>query len=378
MAHATSLVHQWSSAAGYLAIFLMPALLVAGAAMDRPYLAVGIAFTVLPLMRVVFGRCRDGDWPPWNERVATVLHALPVVYVVVLTSAVSLIAARLWTTPAATTSALIGLGLSLWITLLFGLCPAHELLHRRARGARWLGATLSGLVGYPALALEHAVHHGRPGNQDLAEWPRHDEPAWRFALRRTGHVYVEFFEVLRAAGGMSLLGSRRTQAGLAAAGMAATAGLFLSLGGNVGLALYLAAATGVTIGMQLITYLQHWALADKRWVADPEGGWAWEDDCRFQAWITLHISFHQRHHQNPITPFYQLGLHSKSPRLPAGYIIMLLLSLVPPLWRRAMQPALEAWQLACDSGEASPPNRRLTCFGLHRYAKRSAQSPVDP
>lgn len=33
-----------------------------------------------------------------------------------------------------------------------------------------------------------------------------------------------------------------------------------------------------------------------------------------------------------------------APQLPAGYASMLRLALVPPLWRRVMDPEVEAWR----------------------------------
>ena len=90
-------------------------------------------------------------------------------------------------------------------------------------------------------------------------------------------------------------------------------------------------------------------------------GRGWEDDCQFQAWITLNISLHDVHHREPRLPYYRLQLTPDSPRLPAGYVMLMFLSLVPPIWRLAMGPALARW--VEFPSEPVSAGRRLTCFG---------------
>mgnify|MGYP000668019556 CR=1 FL=1 len=46
---------QWMAAAGYLSIFLVPALFLTGSAIGRPWLAFGAVIVVFPMARVVFG-----------------------------------------------------------------------------------------------------------------------------------------------------------------------------------------------------------------------------------------------------------------------------------------------------------------------------------
>jgi hypothetical protein len=71
-------------AAGYLAVFLMPVLLVVGTWSNHPYLAFGTAMLVFPLARCVFGAYRRTEPIEWDEGVATFLDRLPAVYAVVL------------------------------------------------------------------------------------------------------------------------------------------------------------------------------------------------------------------------------------------------------------------------------------------------------
>jgi alkane 1-monooxygenase len=49
---------------------------------------------------------------------------------------------------------------------------------------------------------------------------------------------------------------------------------------------------------------------------------------------------------------YQVLDHlATAPQLPAGYGTMFLVALVPPLWRRVMDPRVEAWRRTYASEE---------------------------
>ena len=120
---------------------------------------------------------------------------------------------------------------------------------------------------------------------------------------------------------------------------------------------------GVGFGVRLMTYLQHWGLGVNS-VADTESRqYAWENGGRFQAWLTLHISFHQAHHHANRTPLYRLGMSDLAPRLPAGYVILMVLCLFPRLWQSLMLPALDHWRSQPHARIA--PGRRLSCFNLY-------------
>src|SRR5262245_65989795 len=69
------------SASGYLMIFLPLGLLIAGQALDVPYLAAAVIFGLGPLSRLVLGNVPD-ELPDWNERTTTLLDRLPVVYAI--------------------------------------------------------------------------------------------------------------------------------------------------------------------------------------------------------------------------------------------------------------------------------------------------------
>jgi alkane 1-monooxygenase len=147
-------------------------------------------------------------------------------------------------------------------------------------------------------------------------------------------------------------------------------GLFAYAAGWRGVALYVGVLLAVTFGMQLFTYIQHWGLGDDTLGTSASRGYGWEDDCRLQSWMTLGISLHDAHHQSGHLSFYRVALTPDSPRLPAGYVVLMVLCLFPRLWRKVMLPALEHWQR--NPNDPRSPGRDLTCFSL--YADRPSRA----
>ncbi|MBE7416695.1 MAG: fatty acid desaturase [Ideonella sp.] len=358
------MLRQVGFAAGYLSIFLMPALLALGVWSHHPYLAFGTTMLVFPLARGVFGGYKRVEPTLWNEHIATVLERLPVAYGVALLASTIGVIAFLANGGIDSPTSAIGVGLSLWMTMLFATCPAHELVHRRNPHEAKFGWMIAGLAGYPPLGLEHLIHHGRYGDTQNAEWPRVDESVWQFAGRRMRRVLVEACVLFAQVHGRGSGAGRHLTFAVVVTLVTLTA--FALAGGVAGFLIYLGVAIGVTFGVQVITYLQHWGLGDDSLVDAARRQLAWEDDCLFQAWVTLHISFHQSHHDSSRLPYYRVALAPGSPRQPAGYVLLMLLCMLPRLWQRSMRPVLDEWKRQPD--RARSPGRRLTCFALYGRA----------
>jgi len=365
--------NQWLRAALGLSMFVVPALLVIGIAIDTPILAFAIVMFVFPFMRRIVGKIQPDDPPIWNEGIATLLDRLPLIYAAVLSACIAVVLGHLASDAEPSAGQAVGLGLSLWMLMLFATCVAHELTHRRDLRQAMVGQCVAGVAGYPLLGSEHLRHHARAGDTSGAEWPRVGESVWRFAGRRARRVFVDAYGARSAiwrpgASGRHVWGLR-----LATLVALITASLFAVAGGLAGLAIYLGAAIAVTFGMQLFTYIQHWGLGDDRQGDRSSHGYGWEDDCRLQAWMTLGISLHHSHHQSTYRPYYSATLAGDSPRLPAGYVVLMVICLFPRLWRAAMRPALEHWERSPNDPRS--PGRNLTCFNMYGETRAPTVSP---
>lgn len=352
-------------ATGYLTIFLPFALLIVGQVLDAPYLSALVIFGVGPLSRLVLGNVAN-DMPEWDERTSTLLDRLPSAYAVAFPPMMALFLLILNNQPPTEGTAWVGLGLSLWTCLFFAVVVAHELVHQGGSRRR-LGWLLAGAAGYPWLAHEHLPHHGTSGNVVLAEWPRRDESVWNFVVRRS-------LRVVRSALEYNVLLAARKRRGTARGGLleavSATAATAVAMGlaaGVSGLVLYLCVLVGVHFGVQAVTYLQHWGLGVDSVPGADEGRFAWEDRCQFQVWLMLHLALHHAHHHNSVLPYYRLAPHPASPRLPAGYVLLLFASFIPPLWRWLMTPALDKWK-DDPYAHVEPVRWRLVCLPMHYQA----------
>jgi alkane 1-monooxygenase len=58
--------------------------------------------------------------------------------------------------------------------------------------------------------------------------------------------------------------------------------------------------------------------------------------------LLYHLQRHSDHHANPLRRFQALRHFDEAPELPSGYASMIALALVPPLWRRVMDPRVLA------------------------------------
>src|SRR5436305_8919605 len=98
--------------------------------------------------------------------------------------------------------------------------------------------------------------------------------------------------------------------------------------------------------LEVVNYLEHYGLlrqrrADGRYERTrPEH--SWNSNNVASNVLLYHLQRHSDHHANPTRRFQALRHVDEAPQLPTGYAGMILLALVPPLWRRVMDPRLIA------------------------------------
>ena len=76
----------------------------------------------------------------------------------------------------------------------------------------------------------------------------------------------------------------------------------------------------------------------------------------------FNLTRHSHHHAQGEVPFHRLRPMPDAPMMPAGYLTTILLTLVPPLWRRLMAPRLADW----DVRFATPVERALARASAER------------
>jgi alkane 1-monooxygenase len=231
---------------------------------------------------------------------------------------------------------------------IFGMLVAHELFHSRFAAERAFGVALLCGMTYPHFRLSHLyVHHRIGGTLADPATARLGEGAYRFILRSVAGQFMQAWRLerrLAVAAGRPVRGNR----------------LFRYLG--LVIALYAAAALGYGwkgVGflfgeslvaifiLELFNYIAHYGLL-RRVGADgrPEPMSAlhsWNAAQRFSNLALFNGGRHTSHHQLPAASYQTLALPQDVPMLPSGFAGSICLALVPPLWRRIMDPRAAYW-----------------------------------
>jgi len=246
----------------------------------------------------------------------------------------------------------LGLATTIGVIGGVGINTAHELGHKRPGHERWLARVALAPVFYGHFYIEHnRGHHVRvatpddPASARLGEtfyafWPRTVlgslRSAWRLERRRLarrGHGPLRWGNDLVTAWLMSAL-----LWGLAVA----------ALGWSVLPFLVVQALVGVTL-LEAVNYMEHYGLLrqvvgvpgkERYERVDPRH--SWNSDKIATNILLYHLQRHSDHHANPTRRYQTLRHFDESPVLPTGYAGMVLLALVPPLWRRVMDPLVVA------------------------------------
>jgi alkane 1-monooxygenase len=71
--------------------------------------------------------------------------------------------------------------------------------------------------------------------------------------------------------------------------------------------------------------------------------------------VLYSLARHSHHHAEADAPYWTLDASPDAPQLPGGYLLMIPLALVPPLYKWVMTPALNEW----DRKWATPAEREL-------------------
>lgn len=239
------------------------------------------------------------------------------------------------------------------ITGTIGINYSHELMHQKNRTERNLADLLLAMVLYSHFRSEHLlVHHRHVGTSRDPVTARYNEGFHRFFPRVLRQSLTSAFKVERdmlarrdlpwtdlsnpffrywALQGVMLL-------------------LALLLGGWSGLALFLWQAFIAIWQLELVNYIEHYGLTRKH-LGDGKyehvkPHHSWNAAQRASNWLLINLQRHSDHHYKPDRRFPLLQNYSdtEAPQLPYGYPLMTMAAMVPPVWRRVMNPRVRRWR----------------------------------
>lgn len=234
-----------------------------------------------------------------------------------------------------------------------GIVYSHELLHQKNRVERWLGDLLLASVLYSHFRTEHLlVHHRHVGTPRDAVTARYNEGFHRFFFRVLRECpasawRAEVQMLARAGKGPLSLRNPFWRYAALQLGMLALAAI---LGGWVGLGLFLFQAFIAVWQLELTNYVEHYGLTRKH-LGDGKyehvlPRHSWNAAQTASNWLLINLQRHSDHHYKPDRRFPLLQTYSEeeAPQLPFGYPAMTTMALIPPLWRRRMNPRVRAWR----------------------------------
>lgn len=323
----------------YPAVVLCTALL-GGAWTWTSFLLGGFIYPLFDLTprkaRNVVGEARyDQEW-------ARSLKALPYAYALVQIVALGSI---LWLTSLGRYSGLEMLGLALSVGTMtggIGLPVAHELIHANHRRVRAVGMLLLASVLYMHFRIEHVFgHHRWVGTPKDPATARRNESLWSFIPRSVVGQILSAWRIERRHA--QKFGRMNKMVGYLLIQSVLLMLIYLLLG-PASLALFLGQAAMAITFLEAVNYMEHYGL-ERQQIGDRYEPVARRHSWNTKSWLTNSLSFnlglHSDHHANASKPFYTLQHTDEAPELPAGYLALLPLTTVPPLWRRVMNPILD-------------------------------------
>lgn len=234
-----------------------------------------------------------------------------------------------------------------------GINYAHELMHQSSRLERWLADLLLASVLYAHFRSEHLrVHHIYVGTPRDPVTARYNEGFHRFfprVLRQCPRSAWQAEVALLARRGLPPL-HRTNPFWRYAALQGAMLALAVALGGWLGLALFLVQAFTAIWQLELVNYIEHYGLT-RRHLGNGKyehvlPRHSWNADFKATNWLLINLQRHSDHHYKPDRrfPLLQTYAPDDAPLLPFGYPLMTLAAMVPPIWRRVMNPKVRAWR----------------------------------
>lgn len=234
-----------------------------------------------------------------------------------------------------------------------GINYSHELMHQKPAVERWMADLLLASVLYSHFRSEHLrVHHLYVGTPRDPVTARYNEGFHRFFPRVLVQCYRSAW---KAEGAMlarrNLLASDKSNPfwryGALQIGFVVLA---LGLGGWLGLGLFLFQAAVAIWQLELVNYIEHYGLT-RRHLGNGKyehvlPRHSWNASQRASNWLLINLQRHSDHHYKPDRRFPLLQSHSEvdAPQLPYGYPVMTMAALVPPLFKRVMNPRVKAWR----------------------------------
>lgn len=260
----------------------------------------------------------------------------------------SLIAYGAWIIATQDVSLLAALGIASTVGMSTGVgfINSHELVHRRTSMDKWLAKIVQAptLYGHHFSVYHTKFHHRHVATPDDPTSARFGESYWRYlpravvgGVRAAWKVETEQYRSKRG-----LIGNLAKNECVHAWGLSvAFVAVFCFVFGWIVIPYLIYQAVYAILLLEGVNYMQHYGLLRKQ-----ENGryekcgpqHSWDSNHLIVSLYIYQLQRHADHHANPGRRYPVLRYHKETPQLPASYVTMVFLALIPPLWFRVMNP----------------------------------------
>ncbi len=228
---------------------------------------------------------------------------------------------------------------------------AHELIHRSSRGLHRLGmwVYITMLFGHHTSA-HVLVHHRHVATHADPNTSRKGESLYRYIWRAWVGSFREGYRAEAARLRKIDRPAWRNPYFVYVAGAMACVGAAFSIGGGVMVLSYLGLCGYAQSQLLMSDYVQHYGLTR---ACDAHGKYvpvaakhSWNSPHWFSSAMLLNATRHSDHHAHPARHYPALTIPDDAPMLPRPLPLMASVALIPPLWRKIMDPRVDRWRNA--------------------------------
>lgn len=224
--------------------------------------------------------------------------------------------------------------LSLGVVGSISIPASHELIHKRDPFRRWTARFGLSLVCYGHFEYNHIYgHHKDAATEEDNHTAWAHESFYTYLVRtvRDGFVFCLRPENTRY---------RMIQFFIFSILIVFLLGVFISFQAVI---LFLGQAMIAILALEAVAYIEHYGLMRRSRNSKLEPmsmHHSWDSYHRFSNYVTFLLPRHADHHKSASKDYFLLQSNGQAPVLPFGYPVMILIALVPPLWKKIMDPLL--------------------------------------
>jgi alkane 1-monooxygenase len=226
----------------------------------------------------------------------------------------------------------------------------HELIHKDPKLENWAGGLLLASVNYAGFKVEHVRgHHVHVSTPEDASSSRYNQGLYDFLPKAFVRNFLNAWKLEKQK--LERKGKRFVSAHNELIWWYAISALFAvafyAVFGWMGVLFYMIQGFLAAATLEIINYIEHYGLHRRQ----KENGryervtpaHSWNSNYLLTNLFLFQLQRHSDHHAYAKRRFQVLRHYDESPQLPGGYAAMFVLALVPPLWKKVMNPRVEAY-----------------------------------